>query len=320
MIGFKELPDDGIMFEQLIRELLVLEGFDVRWTGVGQDGGRDLVIKEKLIGELSNYIRTWLVRCKHFAHSGKSIGVKEIGDITSDCKAIGAEGYILVCSTQPTASLVKRLEEIQTHQNIITKCWDAIEIEKRLNKPNTFGLIHTFFPESSKRYEWKIYNAYSPAFWAANYRGYFFYMSCRHSNTYPYLESIEAIVDVFERIKLFKNENDWDSHYLRLRCVYFDDKHSNHIAYLDYIYPKESKKDTIIRAQELEILLNQAFNIDKYKILNEPTWDVRYIPETTSSDGFMLDHKTYYEPYMKNFETGSPREDFLHDLVFQLTY
>lgn len=321
MVDFKELPDDGIKFEQLIRELLVLEGYNTHWTGVGQDGGRDLVVVEKLTGDLSEYKRKWLISCKHFAHSGKSVGKDDIGDITADCNAIGAEGYILVCSTQPTANLITRLEEVKNSQKIITKFWDSIEIEKKLNKPNTFGLIHTFFPKSSQNYKWKIYNAFSPAFWAANYKNYFFYMSCRHSNTYPYLESIETIVKIFEKVPLhIDKENWWNKHYLRLRGVYYDDKHSNHVAYLDYIFPENCDKELIIDPVKLNEFLNKGFIKKYHKILNRPTWDVLYIPENIIGDSFQLDHKSYYEPYLQDFEYGNSRKEFLHDVIFQLSH
>jgi len=318
MIDFTELPLDGVKFEQLIRELLILDGFETHWTGVGQDGGRDLVVTEKLKGKLSYYKRKWLISCKHTANSGKSLGREQAGNITEDCKAVGAEGYILVCSTQPTSSLVTRLEEIEQNQGIITRFWDSIEIEKMLLQPNTFNLIHTFFPCSSKNYKWKIYNAFSPAFWAANYKDYFFYLSCRHSNTYPYLESVETIVSLIEKVPLYKDIDDgWNSHHLRLRAVYYDDKHGTHIGYVDYLYPTGSDMDDLISPKALNDLLFHAFTEKENKIMNQPSWDVLYIEASTTSDSFQLDHKKYYEPYLKEFEKGLSREDFLHDIVFQ---
>jgi hypothetical protein len=318
MIDFKELPEDGVKFEQLIRELLVLEGFETHWTGVGQDGGRDLIVIEKLTGDLSDYKRKWLISCKHTANSEKSLGREQAGNISEDCKAIDAEGYVLVCSTQPTSSLISRLEEIEKNQKIITKYWDSIEIEKRLLKPNTFSLIHTFFPESSKNYRWKIYNAFSPGFWAANYKDYFFYLSCRHSNNYPNLESVETIVSLLERIRIYKDrKNGWYDHYLRLRAVYYDDKHSTHIGYADYIYPEDSDEKKIINPPELKKLLDKAFTNKDNKVMNIPDWDILYIPATTSSDSFQLDHKKYYEPYLRDFEHGYARTEFLDDIVFE---
>lgn len=316
MIDFRELPDDGVKFEQLIRELLILEGFDVHWTGVGQDGGRDLVVTETLKGELSIHKRKWLISCKHLANSGKSLGREQAGNITEDCLAIGAEGYIVVCSTQPTTSLVTRLKEIEATKNIITLFWDSIEIEKRLSKPNTFGLIHTFFPVSAQSYQWKIYNAFSPAFWAANFKNYFFYLSCRHSNTYPNLRGIETIVSIMERVQLHKDsEYGWDSHYMRLRAVYYDDKHCTHTVYVDYIYPTKCDKSKIIEPRQLYEELFGLFTDEDHKVINLPEWDVLYISESTSSDSFQLDHKSYYEPYLKEFEHGTARRNFLHDLA-----
>lgn len=318
MIDFKELPEDGVKFEQLIRELLVLEGFETHWTGVGQDGGRDLIVIEKLTGDLSAYKRKWLISCKHTANSEKSLGREQAGNISEDCKAIDAEGYILVCSTQPTSSLITRLEEIENKQKIITKYWDSIEIEKRLLKPNTFSLIHTFFPESSKNYRWKIYNAFSPGFWAANYKDYFFYLCCRHSNNYPDLESVEAIVSLLERIRIYKDKkNGWEENYLRLRAVYYDDKHSTHIVYVDYIYPKISDEKKIFNPPKLKKLLNKAFTNKDNKVMNMPEWDILYIPVSTLSDSFQLDHKKYYAPYLRDFEHGHSRTEFLDDIVYE---
>src|SRR5688572_14503265 len=112
MINFGELPSDGIKFEQLIRELLVRSGFETHWTGAGPDGGRDLVVVEKAEGALAPFRRKWLISCKHYVKSGRSVGIDEVRDITDACEAVGATAFLLACSTQPTAALVRRFEEI----------------------------------------------------------------------------------------------------------------------------------------------------------------------------------------------------------------
>src|ERR1700754_4769856 len=206
MLDFKELPSDGIKFEQLVREILLTEGFEIHWTGAGADGGRDLVLTEKMVGPLSEKKRKWLVSCKHNAHSSKSVNPTDLGDFSADCAAIDATGYLLVCSTQPTSAAVKRLEEVKIAKNIETLFWDAIEIEKRLMSPNSFGLINIFFPISSELYKWNIYNAYSPSFWAANYKNFFLYMSSRDATTFPSLKAIEVIIGVMEDIKFSRSE------------------------------------------------------------------------------------------------------------------
>jgi len=318
MINFAELPADGIRFEQLVRELLVLEGFETHWTGVGADGGRDLVITEQLKGELSSYSRKWLISCKHNANSGKSVGRDEETNIVDNCKAVKADGYILVCSTQTTAAMVTRLQEIEQQQQIITRVWDAIELEKRLLKPHTFGLIHTFFPESSKNYQWKIYNAFSPGFWAANYKDHFFYLSCRLSNTYPGLPGIETLVQVMEQIELTGHKSPYGSNqHLRLRAVYYDDKHSTHLAFVDYIYPNTTKEQEIISPGMLKKKLFDSYRRTPHDHINMPDWDIVYRAASTGSDHFDLDHKQYYEPHMKNFESGTTRNGSGHNTNFR---
>lgn len=319
MIDFRELPDNGVKFEQLIREILIKENFEAHWTGIGPDLGRDLIVTEQLIGALSNKKRKWIISCKHFANAGKkgrSVGLDDLGNIVSDCQAINAEGFILVCSTYPSSSVVRRLEEIEDNNKIITKFWDGIEIEKKLLNPNTFSLIHTFFPLSSKEYKWKIYNAYYPSFWSANFKDYFFYISSRDANIYPDLKGIETIITLYERIDVNLGiDRGFENHLLRLRSIYFDDKHSTHMVYMDYLYPRNCKKEMILKPDFIRNLLFNNFTSEDHKYINVPDWDIKYIEASFSSDHFHKDHKDYYEPYVKNYQTGSPRGKVYSDYL-----
>tara|TARA_R110002124_G_scaffold65824_1_gene179894 strand:- start:2236 stop:3252 length:1017 start_codon:yes stop_codon:yes gene_type:complete len=312
MIDYRELPEDGIKFEQLTREIFIRENYETYWTGIGPDGGRDLIIIEKLTGNLSNSERKWLVSCKHTANAGKngrSVGINELGNPVADCQAIKAEGYILVCSTYPSSSVVNRLEEIENNQNIITKIWDGVEIEKRLLNPNTFGLIHTFFPKSSKDYKWKIYNEYSPSFWSAGFKDYFFYLSSRDANIYPNLKGIETIISLLERIDINKDKgrDSYEEHLLRPRSIHFDDKHSTHMVYLDYLMPFNTNKNSIVRPSAIRDMLLEHFTGEDHKYVNVPDLDIKYVETSFTSDHFHPDHKKHYETYIPNFKSGSPR-------------
>jgi hypothetical protein len=179
MINFSELPKDGIKFEQLVRELLQHCGLMVHWTGIGPDGDNYLIAIETANGPIDKFERTWLINCKHNAWSGKSVSVKDLTNITDACKSIGATGFLLICSTQPTSALVNRFNELSKKNNIIFNYWGVIEIERRLFFPELFSLIYRFFPQSYQAIGWKIYNTFSPSFWAAKYKDYFVYLSCR---------------------------------------------------------------------------------------------------------------------------------------------
>jgi len=50
-IDFKELDADGIHLELLVQELMLLEGLDVHWEGVGPDNKKDLAVLERVNGK-----------------------------------------------------------------------------------------------------------------------------------------------------------------------------------------------------------------------------------------------------------------------------
>lgn len=314
MIDYTEIPDDGILFEQLVRELLLREGdLDVHWTGVGPDGNRDLIVNERAIGKLGDFKRRWLVSCKHYATSGRSVGVKDITGIIDVCHAVNATGFLLVCSTQPTAALVKRLEEIASNNQIITKFWDGIELEKRLKTPATLGLIHQFFPNTSKLVGWTIYNTKSPAVWAANYRDFFIYLASRTANTFPNLRVAELIISKLESIKLPLSSDSEKKQFLRPRAIYYDNKHCEFIIFADYLVPDFSD---ILKPGDFNLILQDCEPL----FLADGTggwrgvWDIELKKISLSSDHFHLDHRDYYEKNMNNYTSGIPRRYTLSEL------
>lgn len=314
MIDFLELPKDGIKFEQFVRELLIRSDFDVHWTGVGPDGGRDLTFVEKVEGKLAPFERKWLVSCKHFATSGRSVGIDDVSDIVDACKAVDASGYLLACSTQPSASVVKRFEELESRGNIIIKSWDAIELEKRLYTPKTFPIISLFFPITSKSLKWQIFNTNSPAFWAANYKDYFLYLSSRTATTFPTLKDVEEIVNRIESIKLPEGDT-WDHHYIRPRAVYFDNKHEQFSVFADYLYTKKTE-DKLIMPHAINEVLRDGMGLysEDGAMWYITNWDIRYICTNQISDGFHLDHQEYYKPFMRNFTSGMARSSFISEM------
>lgn len=312
MIDYTELPEDGILFEQLIRELFVRENYETFWTGVGPDGGRDLIVTEVLKGSLSTYKRKWLISCKHNAHAGRPVGRDSVPNIVDACRAINADGFILACSTYPSSALVTRLEEIEHNQNILTKIWDGVEIERRLTKPNTYSLIKTFLPKNEINFKWDIYNTRSPSFWSANHRGYFFYLSSRTANSFPSLDDVDAVLNKIEAIKLPepKENHWWNKHMIRLRAMYFDNKHENYIIFIDYIFPEDEKKENLITPKQFSEILKPGMGLysDDIAMWKIAYWDVCYQKAIISSDHFHEDHKDYYVSFMNNYQYGRERD------------
>ena len=48
MLDFSEISTDGTQFELLLREILFSLNYHVVWSGVGADGGRDLLVREEI--------------------------------------------------------------------------------------------------------------------------------------------------------------------------------------------------------------------------------------------------------------------------------
>ncbi|HUT61560.1 MAG TPA: restriction endonuclease, partial [Phycisphaerae bacterium] len=296
-------------------ELLVRSCFEVHWTGVGPDGGRDLVVVEKAEGMLAPFQRKWLVSCKHYANSGKSVGLDDVSDINDACDAVGASGFLLVCSTQPSSTLVRRFEEIEARGRFVVRYWDSVVIEKQLFTPQTLPLVYLFFPASAKANPWHVYATYSPSFWAANYKDYLLYLGSRTAHVFPSLSEVEEIVRRIESIKLPEGTA-WERHYLRPRAVYFDDKHAQFSVFADYLYPEEHEAEVLSPADLNEVLRDgMGLHDDESGMWYLTHWDIRYVPCNQYSDHFHVDHKHYYEPFMAQYGSGVARHRFLSDMI-----
>jgi hypothetical protein len=135
MLDFKELSPDGNDLELLIREILLTKGYRVQWSGKGQDGGKDLICFEDRKSEFLADRKTWLIQCKY--KSKGAVGKDDIDNIADSCAEHDAQGYLLVCSTFPSSTIITRLEKITNNQsnNLHATYWDAVKIEQILSTP-----------------------------------------------------------------------------------------------------------------------------------------------------------------------------------------
>jgi Restriction endonuclease len=312
MIDFSELPSDGRAFEQLIREILLVMGLHPQWTGQGADQGRDIVATEILEGPLGTIEQKWLVQCKHFAHSGNSVGRDDVGSFDSDCRQISANGYLLAVSTQPSSGLVTKLKELadqsQTHLRI--KIWDAVDIEKLLAEPRLFSLGHLFFPQSFAQTPWKLYNSGSPNRWTAHYKSYFLVLSNRISGSHPSLRVCEDIVSRLESVAVGPKEQ------IRPRAVFYDDKNDSFTVFADYLVPDD--KEPTRRPSDFETILKDGYGFysDGEGASWYPTdWDIRMCKVPLMSDHFDKDQYYYYDPFVSTYNLGSKRGPSIGELA-----
>ncbi|WP_404362903.1 restriction endonuclease [Corallococcus coralloides] len=310
MLNFKELPDDGQAFEQLVRELLFSRGLHVQWSGVGPDGGRDLVCHEKLQGLFASETRVWLVQCKHYANSGKSVGIGDLDDIVDSCAQHGATGYLLACSTQPSSAVVSRLESITANpKNQITATfWDAVTLERMLSSPMQWAIAQRFLPNSAG--EWRLYATEKPNDFVAHYKGYVFHLTNRiGSRGEHHLDSIALRIAELEKLKLP------DEHFVRPRAVYYDDKGGSYTWYVDYMYP--SGESPAAKKGVLLYQLRDGWGREDGQIYS---WDLSFVRYSPLSDHYDADHYDYYTRYLPNFLMGAPRRVHGDGSAFEENY
>lgn len=128
-------------FEGLIKALLEREPNVVsvrKASPINQgDKGRDLLIEWKVrnanIVSKAHPPTTQIKVVGQCKSSAKSVGKKKVLDIRDTVESHNAQGYFLAVSTQISAPLTQKLEELQS-KGIFTEWWNRDDIEIRLSK------------------------------------------------------------------------------------------------------------------------------------------------------------------------------------------
>ena len=152
MIDFTEISSDGEMWELFARDLLQELGFFIESVpNRGADGGKDLLVTEELRGNLGNYRFRWLVSCKHFASSNKSVQERDEQNILERLESFNSDGFIGFYSTVPSTGLSNRLEDLKRRGKIKDhKIFDRQVIEGYLTSVGYSNLLMRYFPNSYK--------------------------------------------------------------------------------------------------------------------------------------------------------------------------
>lgn len=150
LIDFREIPN-AEEFESLVRELFIELGYRVENTGKGPDSGADLIVEhvssDDLIGGPQR--RRYVLQCKHYSSSGRSVGRLEGLSIIDCINRYNADGYHLVVSTSITSSLRNDLVALRDQGRYTITYWDEITLRRELLKfPN---LVARYFRSNYRR-------------------------------------------------------------------------------------------------------------------------------------------------------------------------
>src|SRR4051794_22482774 len=109
MLDFTKLNPEE--FEFLCEDLLRAQGFTIESRpGRGPDRGKDIIAVKHttdLLGNLDE--EKFLVECKHFAKSGKSVQEADIGNFLAKLSVHQANRFLVMTSTVPSQTVRDQL-------------------------------------------------------------------------------------------------------------------------------------------------------------------------------------------------------------------
>ncbi|MBB3747194.1 hypothetical protein FHX10_006750 [Rhizobium sp. BK591] len=143
----------GEDLEALVRELGKLLGLNPEWSGRGADQGRDLFFTESRKGAIGSRSLRWLVSCKDFARSGRSVSEAEVGSVSDKIAQHKADAFLLVTTTTVSTGLKSLLDTLNEQGEMETKIWDRHELEHLLLNGSNVGLVKRFLPASYTAYQ-----------------------------------------------------------------------------------------------------------------------------------------------------------------------
>ena len=154
-IDFKKI--DWRKFQYLCADLLTAEGFiNVFVGGEGQDRGRDISAEEDISSHTGFKERIkWMVQCKHYAGSGRSVRANEISEIQDYLEEHNADGLFIITDSTLSSSAVLKIEKFNDTKKhpYRARFWEKRQL---INKLLTNEKILTkYFGESNPFIKWE---------------------------------------------------------------------------------------------------------------------------------------------------------------------
>ena len=121
---------------------------EVKPTGVGTDGGRDILVTFKVSDSIVTFERRWVIQCK-FHNS--DISTDKISDINIPTllSSYMASGYLLVCKQKPTSKLTEHFEKLESNNGLKKKyiVWSGEQFKRLILVKSKKEILQQYFPE-----------------------------------------------------------------------------------------------------------------------------------------------------------------------------
>jgi Restriction endonuclease len=157
-IEFEELSDDFQKFEDLVADYFreiqkdkiiggSIKDIEVRQSGKGADGGRDILIIFQLTDSVINFERKWVIQCKFYKDDVSKSHLSDV-NIPSLIHEYKADGYLLVCRKGVNSSVTNMFDNLRKNCRFGYgyEIWKGGELKRRIRDLGE-SLIQTYFPE-----------------------------------------------------------------------------------------------------------------------------------------------------------------------------
>ena len=118
----------------------------IKPSGVGTDGGRDILITANISDGITTYNKTWVIQCKFHASDISTAILKDI-NLPTLIHSYHAIGYLLICREKATSKLTDLFERLE--QNCIFQnkyiIWNGEQFKTKIL--NREKILEQYFPE-----------------------------------------------------------------------------------------------------------------------------------------------------------------------------
>ncbi len=146
------LIEGGENFELLCEDLVQSMGYKIEEkVSRGPDGGKDIIAVYS-IKDPAGFSEThrYLIECKHFAVSNKSVTEEDIGNVVLRMSANACGRYLLITSTVPSEKARKQLSTLSNIGNYKAEVWSKGDLRRLLFEYKDVRDRHVPLPNNEK--------------------------------------------------------------------------------------------------------------------------------------------------------------------------
>lgn len=132
-------------FREVEKEKNIID-IQVDPSGIGPDGGRDILITFQMTDSIIPFARKWVVQCKFYDKVVSKADLATI-NIPSLIHEYGADGYLLVCKGDVSSTVTDMFENLRRECRLgySYMIWTGDQLKRMLTvKPALFA---TYFPK-----------------------------------------------------------------------------------------------------------------------------------------------------------------------------